>query len=90
VVLYEFPGSTTVQAISTTTRYTWAAGFAAITGQLGLTTAVRSVAALPSGLILSPGWRINTLTVGIGGNSDYGAPKITVVEFDTDPTGWVG
>ena len=79
-VIFESFGSSAVQAVSTTCRYTWAPGLP-FTGQIGATTNVHSTAALPQGLILGPGYRIKTVTLGIGANSDYGAPSLLYVEY---------
>jgi hypothetical protein len=75
------PGSTTAQAVSTTCQYTWAPGLLT-SGQIGATTGVRSVGALPEGLVLQGGWRVTSSTSGIGANSDYGAPTLLVVKAD--------
>jgi hypothetical protein len=74
-VLFESFGSTTVQAASTTTQYTWAPGLT-LTGQVGATTNVHSTAPLPLGLVLGSGYRIRSSTIGIGANSNYGSPAI--------------
>lgn len=79
-VIYESFGSTTVQATSTTTRYTWAPGLT-LSGQVGATTNVHSTAPLPANLLLGPGFRITTVTVGIGANSNYGVPSLFYVEY---------
>ena len=79
-VAFESFGSTTAQAVSTTCQYTWAPGLA-LSGQIGATTAVHSTAPLPNGLLLRPGWRVRTSTLGIGAASDYGAPALLVAEF---------
>lgn len=80
VIVYESFGSTTAQAVSTTCRYSWAPGLT-ISGLIGATTNVHSVAGLPAGLILSAGDTIATVTVGIGANTDYGAPIIYVLKY---------
>ena len=80
-VFLELPGSTTVQAVSTTTQYTWAVGLA-LSGQIGATTTVRATSPLPPNLILPEGYRIRSVTPGIGANSDYAAPSLYVVETD--------
>jgi len=77
-VVFENFGSTTVQAVNTTTRYTWAPGLT-LSGQVGATTNVHATAALPEGLTLPSGWRVRSSTVGIGANSNYGAPSLYVV-----------
>ena len=79
-VIYESFGSSAAQAVSTTCQYTWAPGHT-LSGQVGATTNVLSVAPLPAGLILPAGFRIRTSTVGIGANSDYGAPSLVYVEY---------
>jgi hypothetical protein len=76
-VIFEMFGSTTVQAVNTTTQYTWFPG-APLTGQVGATTNVHSTGPLPPGLTLKAGSRIRTSTIGIGANSNYGVPSITV------------
>lgn len=79
-VIFEMFGSSAAQAASTTCRYTWAPGLG-LTGQVGTGVNVHSVAALPDGLLLSEGFRIRTSTLGIGANSDYGAPSLYVVQY---------
>ena len=79
-VVYESFGSTAAQAVSTPCRYTWAGGLV-ISGQVGATTNVHSVAPLPNDLLLPQGYRIRTSTLGIGANTNYGAPTIFVVEL---------
>ncbi len=83
-ILFESFGSSAVQAVSTTCQYTWAPGHT-LSGQVGATTDVHSVAPLPAGLVLKAGYRIRTNTLGKGANSNYGAPLIYVVEFDAPP-----
>ena len=78
--VYESFGSSAVQAVSTTCRYTWAPGHT-LTGQVGATTNVHSTGPLPEGLLLGPGWRIRTSTIGIGANSNYGAPALMVTKL---------
>lgn len=79
-VIFEGFGCTTAQAVSTTCRYTWAPGLT-LTGLIGATTNVHANAPLPEGFILLPGYRIRSSTVGIGANSDYGAPSYYVIEY---------
>jgi hypothetical protein len=78
-VLFESFGSSAAQAVSTTCRYTWAPNFP-LSGQVGATTNVHSVAPLVPGLVLPAGYRIRTSTLGIGANSDYGVPALMIVE----------
>jgi hypothetical protein len=79
-VIYESFGSSAVQAVSTTCRYTWAPGLT-LSGQVGATTNVHSTAPLPEGFIIPAGYRIRTSTIGLGANSDYAAPSLYVVEI---------
>lgn len=79
-VIFESFGSSAAQAVSTTCRYTWAPGLP-LTGQIGATTNVHSTAPLPEDLILGPGYRIRTSTIGIGANTDYAAGSLFVVEY---------
>jgi hypothetical protein len=78
--IFESFGSTAAQAVSTTCQYTWA-GDVQLTGQVGATTNVHSVAPLPQNLVLPPGYRIRTNTIGLGANSNYGVPSYYVIEF---------
>ena len=78
--LFESFGCTTAQAVSTTCRYTWGIGMP-ISGLIGATTNVHAEAGLPAGLVLCPGYRIRSTTVGIGANSDYGAPVYLVRKY---------
>lgn len=78
-------GSTTAQAASTTQRYTWAPGLT-LSGNVGATTNVHSVAPLPAGMVLGPGYKLSSgTTVGIGANSDYTAPSFLVWKYTTQP-----
>lgn len=79
-IILQIPGSTAAQAVSTTCQYTWAVGLT-LTGQIGATNAVRSMAPLPSELILGPGFRIRTVTNGIGAGTDYAAGSLYVIEY---------
>lgn len=79
-VLWEGFGSSAAQAVSTTCRYSWAPGLT-LTGQVGATTGVRSNAPLPEKLILGPGFRVQTVTIGKGANTDLAAPVLYVAEY---------
>lgn len=79
-IIAELFGSSAAQAVSTTCRYTWAPGLP-LSGQVGATTDVHATAPLPEGLILPPGYRIRTNTLGKGANSNYGAPSLYVAEY---------
>jgi hypothetical protein len=78
-VLFEGFGASAAQAVSTTCRYTWAPGLT-LTACVGATTNVHANAPLPEGLVLGPGYRIKTVTLGIGANTNYGAPTLYLVE----------
>jgi hypothetical protein len=60
----------------TTTQHTWAPGLPAV----GSAASVANTGPLPEGLVLPPGYRIRTLTTGIGANTNYGAPVLMVAE----------
>jgi hypothetical protein len=78
-VLFEGFGASAAQAASTTCRYTWAPGLT-LTACVGATTNVHANAPLPEGLVLGPGYRIKTVTLGSGATTDYGAPTLYLVE----------
>jgi hypothetical protein len=42
---------------------------------------VHAVAPLPDDFYLRAGWRIRTVTLGLGANSDYGPASLSIVEF---------
>jgi hypothetical protein len=75
----EFPGSSAAQGVSTTCRYSWYPG-AVTSGQIGVTTGVHSVGALPDVLVLPGGYRIRSVTMGLSASTDYGVPLLWVIE----------
>lgn len=77
--IFEALGSSAAQAASSTTKYTWSLDLP-LSGQVGATPNTRSTAPL-SPLILPAGYRIRTVTLGLGANSDYGAPVLYVAEL---------
>jgi len=79
-VVFESFGSSAVQAVSTTCRYTWATGLL-LSGQVGAGVDVHAVAPLPSGLLLPGGYRIKTNTLGKGANTNYGSPSLLYVKY---------
>lgn len=79
-VVFESFGSSAAMSASTTCRFTWAPGLT-LSAQVGATTNVHSTAPLPSGLVLLPGYRIKSNTIGLGANSNYGAPSLWVAEY---------
>lgn len=80
-VLFSALGCGAAQAASTTCRYSFFVGFTTQATILGATTACFSFAPLPQGLILKPGYRIRTSTLGIGANSQYSAPTFLIVDY---------
>lgn len=78
--LMKILGATAAQAANTTVQYTWAQVGVAITTPSA--TALSMIAPLPIGLVLPAGYRITTVTGGIGANSNYGAPQLFVVEYE--------
>ena len=79
-VIFESFGASAAQGASTTCRYTWAPDLP-LTAPIGTTTNVHATAPIPAGLVLGQGYRIRTVTLGIGANTDYGAPSFHVVEY---------
>ncbi|MGH2671039.1 MAG: hypothetical protein ACRDH5_18340 [bacterium] len=77
--LFEGPGSSAAMVASTTCQFTWALGLP-LTGQVGTGTGVRSTGSLAR-LPLKTGFRIRTITNGIGANSNYGVPRFYVAEL---------
>lgn len=73
------PGASAALNASVTSRFTWAQG-QPLTGGAALTI---NTAPLPPGvrLILPAGYRIKTSTSGIGANSNYGAPTLSIIEY---------
>lgn len=79
-VIYESFGASAAQAASTTCRYNWAPGLA-LSGLIGSGVNIHAVAPLPTCLILGPGYRIRTSTLGIGAATDFSAPSLHVVQY---------
>ena len=79
-VLFSALGASAAQAVSTTCRYNFGIGLVT-SAVLGVTTGCLAFAPLPQGLILKPGYRIRTSTLGIGANSQYSAPTFMIVEY---------
>jgi hypothetical protein len=78
--LLESIGSTAAQAANTTVAYNWAPGMI-LTGLTGTGANVHANAPIPDGMLLLPGWRIRSSTVGIGANSAYQTPSFYVAEL---------
>lgn len=79
-IFAELPGSTAAQGASTTCTYTWAQDVLT-TGQIGSTPSIRSLGAIPAGMILPAGYKVRSSTQGIGAATDYGIPNLHVVEY---------
>lgn len=78
-VLFSAPAGTAAQAVSTTCQHSWFPG--AISNIQGATTNVKAVGPIPENLVLEAGYRIRSLTTGLGSNSNYGVPRATVVKL---------
>jgi hypothetical protein len=72
-------GASSAQNASVTTQYNWAPGNLLTAGA----AATVATAPLPKDLLLPAGYRIRSSTIGIGANSNYGAPAFFVLEFST-------
>lgn len=79
-VLFESFGATGAQSASTTARYSWVPG-GVLAGLVGATPDIHAVAPLPYGLVLRPGYRVRTNTLGKGANTDWGAPVLYIAEL---------
>lgn len=76
-VLFQSFGASSAQNSSVTTVYTWAPGLTLTAGG----AATVATAPLPSGLVLGPGYKVRTSTLGIGANTDYAAPQLFYVQY---------
>lgn len=73
-------GSSAAQAVNTTCVYTWSPDVT-LTGQVGSGAQVFSNSGLPE-MVLLPGWKIQTVTVGgIGATSNYSTASYLVFEI---------
>lgn len=84
-VVYEGFGASAAQAVSTTCRYNFGVGLS-LSAMVGTTTNVHATAPLPNGLLVGPGYRIYTNTLGKGANTNHGAPLIWVEEYTDYPS----
>jgi hypothetical protein len=78
-VLFAAKSGTAAQALDTTCRHSWAPN-----GPLtiaGATTAVIATGPLPADFVLEAGYRISTVTAGIGANTNYGVMRATIQKF---------
>lgn len=68
---------TAAMSAATTTQCSWAPNLPAT----GSAASTANTGPLPDGLVLPPGYRIRTLTTGIGANTDYGVPSFFICEL---------
>jgi hypothetical protein len=72
-----FPLTSAAVSAATTTRLTAVPGVTLTAGA----GATRNYAPIPSGLLIPAGWKLTTVTTGIGANTDYGSAAIFVAEY---------
>lgn len=77
ILFQAFAGTAAVSA-SITTQVTWAPGLTPV----GSAASTVTLGPLPEGFILPAGYRIRTITTGIGANTDYGVPSYFVSTID--------
>lgn len=76
-IVYQSPGCSAALSASTTAQFTWAPGLSLGAGGAGTV----QTASLPYECVLPSGFRIRTVTTGIGANTNYGAPSYLVCEL---------
>jgi hypothetical protein len=76
-ILFQAFAGTAALSASTTSQYTWAPNLTAVGGA----AATAATGPLPFGIVLPSGYRIRTVTTGIGANTDYGAPSYFICEL---------
>lgn len=76
IVFQAFAGTAALSA-ATTSQYSWGPNLPAVGGA----AATAATGPLPFGLVLPSGYRIRTITTGIGANTDYGAPSYFICEL---------
>lgn len=85
-IVFQGFGASSAQNASVTARYTWAPNLPlSAAGALTIVTAP-----LPEALVIGPGYRVRSVTTGIGANTDYGAANLYVVEYDREPEWIIG
>lgn len=75
--LFQAFAGTAALSAATTSQYTWAPNLTPIGGA----AATAAQGPLPANLVLPSGFRIRTVTTGIGANTDYGVPSYYVCEL---------
>lgn len=78
-IIWAAKAGTAAQAVSTTCQYSWSPSSPLTIA--GATTAVAATGPLAEGMVLPAGYRIRTVTVGIGANTDYGVPWAAVIKL---------
>ena len=76
-IVYQAFSGTAAQSAATTTQHSWGVNVPA-TGSAASTS---NTGPLGGEMVLPPGYRIRTLTTGIGANSNYGVPSYFVCEL---------
>jgi hypothetical protein len=74
-------GGSAALGVSSTAQYTWARIALGGTAAVGATPNINVVSAIPE-VVLPAGYRIRSNTIGIGANTNYGVPRLLVVEYD--------
>lgn len=78
-VLCAAKSGTAAMAVSTTCQHSWSPGCPLTIA--GATTAVIATGPIPADLVLEAGYRLRSVTAGLGSNSNYGVPRVTVVKL---------
>lgn len=78
----QLPGSSDATGLpaSSTARYTWGVSLP-LTARVGATPNIFATSPLPSGLVLPAGWRVRTVTLGSGANTDYGVASLLADDY---------
>lgn len=74
---FSAPGASAVSTAGVTSQFTWAPTLS-LTAGAALT---RNYAPIPVGIILPPGYKITTVTTGLGANCNYGVPVAYVRKY---------
>lgn len=77
--LFNAYSGTAAQGGSTTAQHSWGVGNPAASA--GVTPNIFSTGPLPAGLVLPAGYRIRSVTAGLGANSNYGVPRAMVIKL---------
>lgn len=80
-VLFTGRSGTAAMSAATTTRHSWAPNLD-LTGSAATTV---NTGGMPANLYLGPGYKVTTVTTGIGANTNYGAAQFNVIEYDGPP-----